>query len=695
MNRRRIFILLLVMLPAWLHAAVTVPRELSVPLDIADARGEWRFMGGDDPAYRLREYDDSSWETVASMPHNWKDRRVRPHESSIFGWYRIHLSLGKVPPDRQLMLRLGPIDDADETYFNGILIGRTGAIDAAGRAPRRHAWDRVRLYPLPCGALRQGDNVLAVRVQSYFDDFAGMYYDGGRALLGYEIDLLHDFFAAENVSLLVFVVVIIAVGLYCLLLYARRPVSRENLFFGCSCLLFGVYFTLSSALKNFLPFDFMAMKRIEYICLFPVLCMFVDYLYAFFYNARNGPGRWQRYLLVFNNAVALVSMLVPIVFTDYMVWWWYFGHVVVAHWAFCFLQILWIIAENMARRNRDAFYLLAGVILAMVTLVNDVLSIYAVLPWGRFGHIGYFVFIIFLGVVLANRYVRTQREIERLNVGLERLVEERTGELMVVNDSLVERTRELSEAYGALRERNVVMEEELEIARLIMEKVLPRSSPEKRGYRCHMAHIPMDKVGGDFYHYCDKGDVIELMVADVSGHGLPGAFLSLITKMALEGVTAIATPSQMMSHLNDAVFRATVKSNYITSFLCVINARTNVMSYCNAGHLPALLYRPVEGDFIELQAKGNPLGLFGQLRVEEKSLRLRPGERLVLFTDGIIECRASGGEMYGTGRLKDFIVRTAGETPGAFADILVGDLRAFAGTKGFEDDLTLVVLDVL
>jgi serine phosphatase RsbU (regulator of sigma subunit) len=694
MNIPRLFIILLVMLPAWLHAAVSAPGDLSVPLDLAKARGEWKFRGGDDPAYRLPEYDDRSWDAVASLPHNWKNERTRPWSRERFGWYRIHIALGKEVPSKPLMFRLGPIDDADEVYFNGVLIGRMGEIDPAGRVPRLHAWDRVRLYPVPPGAVVQGgDNVLAVRVQAYFDGYAGMYYDGGRALLGYESDVLSGFFL-ENMSQLVFVVVILAVGLYCLLLYAFRPASRENLFFGLSCLFFGVYFSLSSSLKNFLPMEFSMMKRAEYLCLFPVLCLFVDYLFVFFYKKNNRPGRWMKYLLVFNNALAFVSMLVPLVTGDYLIWWWYFSRIVIANWALCFLQILWIIIENMIRRDRDACYMAAGILIGLATLVNDTLSIYAVLPWGRFGHIGYFAFILFLGLVLANRYVRTQREIESLNAGLERLVEERTGELMVVNDSLVERTGELSEAYASLHERSIVMEEELEIARLIMERVLPRSSPQKKGYRSHTVHIPVDKVGGDFYHYCDKGDVIELMIADVSGHGLPGAFLALITKMALEGVTAIVPPSQMMSHLNDAVFRATVKSNYITSFLCVINTRTNIMNYCNAGHLPALVYRPAERGFIELKAKGNPLGLFGELQVEEKSLRLQPGDRLVLFTDGIVECVGPGVEMYGLGRLRDFIAGTAGDAPESFAGKIVGDLKSFSGSEWFEDDLTLLVFDV-
>ena len=684
------------MLPAaTVYPAVTVPDNLTTPLDLTTARGQWKFMAGDDANYQLPEYDDSAWCTVPSLPHNWKDRRATPHSTAGFGWYRIHLHFGETVHAKPLIFRLGPIDDADEVYFNGTLIGKSGEINASGKMPKRHAWDRVRMYPVPPNAELPGrDNVLAIRVQAYFDDYAGMYYDGGRALLGYEIDVLYSFFI-ENMSLLIFVVIIIIVGLYCLLLFFRRPTARENLFFGLSCVLFGVYFTLSSSLKNFIPFDYFLLKRIEFFSLFLVLCMFANYIYMFFYHNKIKAGKFLKYLIVFNNTLAFASVLVPLFSGYFLFWWWYFNHIVIVNWAFCLLQILWIIAENIRKKDRDAYYMLAGVVIGMAALVNDALSIYAVLPWGRFGHLGYFVFIIFLGIVLANRYVRTQHEIERLNVGLEQLVKERTGELQVANEALTERTIELSEAYGKLNERNIVMEDELEIARLIMDKLLPQKAFTRPGYLSHMAHIPMDKVGGDFYNYSEKGDTIELFIADVSGHGLPGAFLSLITKITLENVVGTITTDGMMILLNDVVCRATVKSNYITSFFCSIDTRTNMMSYCNAGHFPPLIYRPGDDHIIELKTKGNPLGLFTNIIIENKSLQLQPGDRIVLYTDGIIECMDPHHNMFGIERLIEFIRKTISEPPALFTEKILDHLKEFSGSQYFEDDLTLVLLDVL
>ena len=164
--------------------------------------------------------------------------------------------------------------------------------------------------------------------------------------------------------------------------------------------------------------------------------------------------------------------------------------------------------------------------------------------------------------------------------------------------------------------------------------------------------------------------------------------------MAVESVPGIIAPSEMTALLNATVCRATVKSNYITSFICTIDTVTNTMRYTNAGHLPPLLHNPAGNDCVELNAKGIPLGLFSDMAIEEKMLQLKPGDRILLYTDGIIECTNSGREIYGINRLKEYLRTHRGTTPESFIEGLVRDLNAFSGSPRFDDDLTLVVLDV-
>lgn len=242
--------------------------------------------------------------------------------------------------------------------------------------------------------------------------------------------------------------------------------------------------------------------------------------------------------------------------------------------------------------------------------------------------------------------------------------------------------------------RNREIESEIEVARMLQQRLLPAGAERIPGYDFHAVYIPMDKVGGDFYDVTRRGDIIELFIADVSGHGLPGAFLAMMTKVALESVTSRSSTGEVLSIVNDVICRATVNNNYVTAFLCAIDTRTNTLKFSNAGHFPPLVYRHSRGEFLELNAKGMPLGWFRNLVIEEMEIKLLPGDRLILFTDGITECMNPRGEMFGDERFRDFI--RAGRTlaPEKFSGELLARLKEYSGSDKFDDDLTMVVLDV-
>ncbi len=244
-------------------------------------------------------------------------------------------------------------------------------------------------------------------------------------------------------------------------------------------------------------------------------------------------------------------------------------------------------------------------------------------------------------------------------------------------------------------ERNEVMEDELETARLLQQKLLPDRIPEISGYNSHVTYIPMDKVGGDFYDYKENGNIIELFIADVSGHGLPGAFLSMIAKMTLESITTRKSTTSALYIINDIICKSTVKNNYITTFYCLIDKHTNIMRYCNAGHFPPLIYRKKSDEFIELNTKGTALGWFKSMKLEEKEIQLKPGDRLLLYTDGITECMDTKRVEFGNERFKDYIKSNIDLAPEKFTQDLLYLLRKLTGSEAFDDDLCLIVFDVM
>ena len=127
------------------------------------------------------------------------------------------------------------------------------------------------------------------------------------------------------------------------------------------------------------------------------------------------------------------------------------------------------------------------------------------------------------------------------------------------------------------------IESELEVARLLQERLLPLSMPVISGYREHAIYIPMDKIGGDFYDIENRDGFINLFIADVSGHGLPGAFLATVTKIALENITNRTSSNKVLYQLNNVILGHTVQSNFVTAFFATIEIDTNIMRYALRG----------------------------------------------------------------------------------------------------------------
>ncbi|MCP4136724.1 MAG: SpoIIE family protein phosphatase [bacterium] len=243
--------------------------------------------------------------------------------------------------------------------------------------------------------------------------------------------------------------------------------------------------------------------------------------------------------------------------------------------------------------------------------------------------------------------------------------------------------------------RNKDIEAELEVARLLQERLLPPSIPEISGYQGFAVYIPMDKVGGDFYDIEDRDGSLNIIIADVSGHGLPGAFLAAVTKIALDNITDRTSTARVLSLLNDVILKYTVQSNFVTAFFASINTAANIMRYSSAGHCPSLVYRKKNNELFELNAKGTLLGWMSDIPIEEKTIQLEPGDRVVFHTDGITESENSSNELYGDERLQKTIREYANLPAEKFTQELMKDLEIFRGSTNFEDDITMLVLDVL
>lgn len=246
-----------------------------------------------------------------------------------------------------------------------------------------------------------------------------------------------------------------------------------------------------------------------------------------------------------------------------------------------------------------------------------------------------------------------------------------------------------------LAQRNHAIESELDLARLVQKKLLPEHPPVIPGFRFSSFYYPMDKVGGDFYDYHICEDRLGLIVADVSGHGIPGAFLATVAKMGFQEYAARAEDGPtLMAQLDALIAERAVKSMFVTAVYAGFSAGRQEMSLTNCGHCAPLVFGPSRHTVLEAGTASRPLGLSFGLSPHDETVRLLPGDRILLFTDGIIEMLDQKDQEYGTTRLQAYLQDHLADEPGLFMEGLMRELQEFSAGGERIDDISLTVVDV-
>ena len=260
------------------------------------------------------------------------------------------------------------------------------------------------------------------------------------------------------------------------------------------------------------------------------------------------------------------------------------------------------------------------------------------------------------------------------------------------NRQLLQKLRYQVSRAKTLRSAQRQHDDELREAREIQEKLLPKSLPEVAGYELAAMSKPIRFVGGDYYNVM-RGDSnhIALCIADVCGKGLPAALLMSSFQAALRPLMVQRLdPSELCGRLNRILCELTPVGKFISFFYAVLSPSERRLTYCNAGHNPPFLIG-ADGRSSELNAAGAVLGQFPNWRYEQSDLQMDSGDKLVVFTDGLVEACNVDEEPFGD----DNVVRIAQENPASNALDLMGLLTQAASRHcggNFQDDASLIVL---
>jgi serine phosphatase RsbU (regulator of sigma subunit) len=255
----------------------------------------------------------------------------------------------------------------------------------------------------------------------------------------------------------------------------------------------------------------------------------------------------------------------------------------------------------------------------------------------------------------------------------------------------IERARTAHERIEARR-----LEKELAIARDIQKSFLPGRAPEIPGFDLAGASIAHDEVGGDYYDFIPvTATRLGLAIADVSGKGIPAALIMAGFRMSLLAeIRNDFAIRAVMSKVNALLHESTERDKFVTAFYGVLDWKNSVMIFSNAGHNPPLLVRR-EGSVEELSEGGLAFGVLPDSHYEERPIPLRPGDVLVMYTDGVSESENEMGEQWGVQRLEDLVRAHARESAASILEAVTQAVLAWAGERGPSDDLTLLVLRAL
>lgn len=245
----------------------------------------------------------------------------------------------------------------------------------------------------------------------------------------------------------------------------------------------------------------------------------------------------------------------------------------------------------------------------------------------------------------------------------------------------------------AIRSRQV-QERELQEAQKIQQNLIPRSLPCLPGYCLSGRWQPARTIGGDSYDVLSfESDRFALCIADVAGKGMPAALLMSNLQAAVKAfASSQVTPRDLCCRLNRLLVDNVSNDRFITFFYGMVDGKKRRIRYVNAGHNPPMLLRK-DGKLIRLADGGTVLGIFAELQYKESCLDLEVGDRLLLFTDGVIEALSPQNEEFGETRLLELLCDHASRPVDELTGTIMSVLSQFSRDE-WHDDATILVMDV-
>jgi len=276
-----------------------------------------------------------------------------------------------------------------------------------------------------------------------------------------------------------------------------------------------------------------------------------------------------------------------------------------------------------------------------------------------------------------NAYTRDDLEILGLLASQVAIIIEK----VMLHDQLIEKQR---------------LETQLEVARQVQLELLPARDPQLEGFDISAYNFPTEEVSGDYYDWVRiYDDQIGIVIADVSGKGVPAALLMAFLRASLRAATHIGyAPHISMSKVNYLLWESIERNQFVTAFYGILDSANRTLAYCNAGHNPPFLME-ADGKVHFEERGGVPLGMFRDTRYYEYFANIEPGQVLVLYTDGVTEATNRTLDEYGRDRLVEAVRQCRHLGAREMIDYVHRDVLNWTEGLGATDDVTFFIIKAL
>jgi serine phosphatase RsbU (regulator of sigma subunit)/CBS domain-containing protein len=264
-----------------------------------------------------------------------------------------------------------------------------------------------------------------------------------------------------------------------------------------------------------------------------------------------------------------------------------------------------------------------------------------------------------------------------------------------LNQLVAERTKELREAYERLQQRDRELQAHMAVAARLQQRLLPGKPPTLPDMDWAGHYQPLDPLGGDYYDFAQPDDRhVGVLIADASGHSIPAAMVAIMARTAFTTVAPTTDRTdEVLAGMNEQLHGLTGE-HFVTAFYGVLDRKSRLLTFANAGHPYPIVYRHLSQSCEPLAAHGVMLGILPDTRYDVHHVQLNPHDKLLFYTDGVVDCRSETDEPLGVQRLEAFLKEHGRQPVRELLQALAAHLTEYRGARNANDDMTLLAAEV-